>query len=164
MISLAQPSQLESINRIYNQAVRDGFRTAHSQPVDINYRHEWFSRHPEECYPVFVYLEEDEVAGWLSVSAYRPGRQALNEVVEVSYYVDYNHQNRGIATQLMKQAVAFSTNQNYRILVAILLTKNAPSIRLLEHFGFEEGGRIPDAYHHQDEFRDHLYFYKRLDT
>lgn len=164
MIALAQPSHLQSINRIYNQAVSDGFRTAHSRPVDMNYRQQWFCQHPQERYPVFVYLAEDQVAGWLSVSAYRRGRQALDDIVEVSYYVDYDYHGQGIATLLMKRAVAFCTDQHYRILVAILLSQNLPSIKLLEHFGFEEGGRIPDAYRYRGEYRDHLYMFKRLDT
>lgn len=164
MIVLAQPTHLQAINRIYNQAVRDGFRTAHDQPVDLNYRKQWFDQHPEDQYPVWVYSKNDEVLGWVSLSPYRPGRKALDEVAEVSYYVDYEHHNQGIATQLMKQAIAFCKDHSYRIVVAILLSQNAPSIRLLKNFNFQEGGCIPDAYHYQGEFRDHLYMYKKLNT
>ena len=163
MIALAQPVHLEAINRIYNQAVHDGFRTAHDQPVDMNYRKEWFDQHSESHYPIWIYSNNDTVLGWISLSAYRPGRKALNEVVEVSYYVDYEHHGQGIATRLMKHAITFCKDQNYRIVVAILLSQNAPSIQLLRNFNFEEGGRIPHAYRFRGEFRDHLYMFKRLD-
>ena len=164
MIALAQPAHLQAINRIYNQAVQDGFRTAHNQPVDINYRRQWFDQHSADHYPVWVYSKNNKVLGWISLSAYRPGRKALSEVVEVSYYVDYEYHGQGIATRLMEHAIAFCKDHSYRIVVAILLSQNVPSIQLLNNFYFEEGGRIPDAYHFRGEFRDHLYMFKRLDN
>lgn len=163
MIVPAQAEHLQAINRIYNQAVREGFRTAHEQPVDIAYRQQWFDRHSEEHYPVWIDITNEKVHGWISLSAYRPGRKALNEVVEVSYYVDYEHHDQGIATRLMEQAITFCKSQRYRIIVAILLSQNEPSIQLLKKFHFEEGGRIPDAYRFRGELRDHLYMFKRLD-
>lgn len=162
MITFAKPQHLQKINDIYNQAVEDGLRTAHTTPVSIQERKNWFERHPAEQHPVFVYTDDRKVSGWISVSPYRSGREALNEVVEISYYVDYNSHGQGIATALMNHALQFCRNSGYRIAVAILVSDNKSSIALLEKFGFAEGGRIPDAIHYQNEFRDHLYMYKKL--
>lgn len=162
MITFAKPQYLQKINDIYNQAVKDGLRTAHTTPLSVDERKVWFERHPPEKYPVFVYMNNESVLGWISVSPYRSGRDALAEVVEISYYVDYNSHGQGVATALMNHALQFCRNTGYRMAVAILISGNNSSIALLEKFGFTEGGRIPSAIHYQNEFRDHLYMYKKL--
>lgn len=162
MIRPAQFEDLQQINDIYNQAVKDGLRTAHIETISIQERELWLDKHSLDRYPVFVYLDKNHVLGWISISPYRSDRQALDEVVEVSYYVDYNHHGKGIASQLMQYAINFCTSVNYRIMVAILVSGNEPSIGLLQKFDFVEAGRIPKAIHYKDEFRDHLYMYKKL--
>lgn len=163
MIYPARPEHLKAIDDIYNQAVEDGLRTAHIKPLSDEERKAWFERHRKDQLPIFVYTnDEKKVLGWISVSPYRSGRQALNDVVEISYYVDYNHHGSGIATELMERALQFCKKANYRIAVAILVSSNTPSVKLLEKFGFIEGGRIPDALHFGDTFQDHLYMYKNL--
>lgn len=162
MISPAQFKHVKQINNIYNQAVKDGLRTAHIEPVSIQEREVWLGKHSPDRFPIFVFLKDDEVLGWISISPYRDDRQALDEVVEVSYYVDYDHHGQGIASQLMKYAISFCKSVNYRIMVAILVSENEPSVGLLDKFGFKEAGRISDAIHYKDEFRDHLFMYKNL--
>lgn len=163
MIEAARPEHLKAINNIYNQAIEDGLRTAHIKPLTYEERESWFKKHPPDKFPVFVYLDrKNNVLGWISVSAYRSDRQALNDVVEISYYVDYDHHGKGIATELMEHALQFCKDSDYRIAVAILISSNKASIKLLQKFGFAEGGRIPDALHFGDEYRDHLYMYKNI--
>ncbi|NGP86789.1 GNAT family N-acetyltransferase [Fodinibius halophilus] len=162
MIRLAQSEHLNAINKIYNQAVEDGLRTAHTQPLSLQERKRWFNNHSSTLYPVFVYQQDDDVIGWLSISPYRSDREALDDVVEISYYVDYNHHGEGIGSKLMQYGLDFCSSAPYRIVVAILINSNETSIKLLEKFGFVEGGRIPDAIHYEGEFRDHLYMFKKL--
>ncbi|NGP76838.1 N-acetyltransferase [Balneolaceae bacterium YR4-1] len=157
MITRAQKEHLPEINDIYNQAINDGLRTAHLSPISEQERLEWFEHHDNEQFPIFVWLDNDTVLGWLSVSPYRSGRDALSEVAEISYYVDYNRHGEGIASELMKHAIAFCSRASYRILVAILISGNEESIGLLHKFGFEESGRIKRAIHYKDIYRDHLY-------
>lgn len=164
MIILAKHKHLKKINDIYNQAVEDGLRTAHTSPVSFIEREGWFSDHSKKSFPVYVFKEEDddEILGWLSISPYRSDRQALAEVVEVSYYVDYAHHGKGIASKLMEHAINFCKDANYRVMVAILVNSNEPSIALLNKFDFKKGGCIPNAIHFGGKFYDHLYMYKNL--
>ncbi|MGD8427192.1 MAG: GNAT family N-acetyltransferase [Balneolaceae bacterium] len=164
MITFAKKHHLQAINDIYNQAVEDGFRTAHTCPISMSERKSWFYHHTEKRYPVFVFIEDERVVGWLSISSYRSDRQALDEVVEVSYYVDYHHHGKGIATRLMQHAIDFCDDAGYRIMVAILVSDNKPSFSFLKKFDFREGGRIPNAIHYHNEFRDHLYMFKNLSS
>jgi phosphinothricin acetyltransferase len=162
MITRVKPVHLKAINEIYNQAVADGLRTAHTQPVSIEERRQWLTNHPGDTHPVFVYLIDETPVGWLSVSPYRSDRQALNEIVEISYYVDYERHDEGIATELMDYGLQFCRAKSYRIAVAILVSGNKASIALLQKFDFAECGRIPEALHFDEEYRDHLYMYKKL--
>lgn len=157
LIIHAQPEHLPDIDRIYNQAIEDGLRTAHLEPLTHKEREDWLKSHSDESFPVFIWTEHESVLGWLSISPYRSGRGALSEVAEVSYYVDYNHHGKGIATALMEHAIDFCTRSHFRILVAILVSENIESIALLQKFGFEEAGRVRDAIHYRHIFRDHVY-------
>ena len=105
MIRLATPGDLQGINKIYNQAVADGLRTAHTEPTAFQEREGWFHTHDKESHPIFVYEKHQQVLGWLSISAYRSDRQALNDVIEISYYVDYAHHGQGIGSKLMGQGL-----------------------------------------------------------
>jgi len=164
MITLATLEHLPAINSIYNQAVEDGLRTAHIKPLSLNERKLWFYEHSEDQYPIFVYIQENQILGWISISAYRADRQALDEVVEVSYYVHYDHHGEGIGSLLMQHAVDFCETAHYRTMIAILVSDNRPSIALLKKYDFREGGRIPKAIHYKTEFRDHIYMYKILSS
>ena len=157
MITKAQEEHLQQIDAIYNQAVRDGLRTAHTQPLSREEREAWFRRHDNELYPIFVWLEDQSVKGWLSVSPYRSGRDALDEVAEISYYVDYGNHGKGIASELMRYGIAYCKKNKFRILVAILISGNDESVGLLKKFGFKESGRIQRAVHYKDIYRDHVY-------
>ena len=162
MIIPAQIRHLNDINRIYNQAVEDGLRTAHTEPLSLDEHKKWLNKHSRDTYPVFVYLKDNNVVGWISISPYRSDRKALNEIVEVSYYVDYEHHGQGIGTELMNRAVRFCREAEYRLIIAILIEQNRGSLKLLDKFEFQEGGRIPDAIHFNNTFRDHIYLYKKL--
>lgn len=157
VIIKAQSEHLAEIDRIYNQAIEDGFRTAHLKPLTAEERQSWFDAHPEDSFPIFVCIENDAVLGWISISPYRSGRGALGEVAEVSYYVDYAHHGNGIASKLMGHAIAYCRESPFRILVAILVSNNDESKGLLHKFDFEEAGRVNDAFSYAGELRDHVY-------
>jgi len=163
LITRARVEHLSQIDDIYNQAVNDGLRTAHLSPLSEKERNEWFKRHDNELFPVFVWLENEAVKGWLSVSPYRSGRDALSEVAEISYYVDYREHGRGIASELMHYGIEYCKKAPFRILVAILISGNEESIGLLNKFGFKESGRIKKAVHYNDLYRDHVYMSLNID-
>lgn len=163
MIIPARKEHLSAINRIYSRAVEAGLQTAHLEPLTSGEREAWFERHDPRTHPVFVDLREGEVTGWLSVSAYRGGRGALSDVAEISYYVDEQHRRQGIASLLMEHALRFCREAGYRMAVAILIRGNRGSEALLESFGFEEWGSIPDAIRYRGQYRDHLYMGRKLD-
>jgi len=162
IIRLATEEDLAAINAIYNQAVKQRFCTAHLSQVDMEYRRTWFSDHPPERYPVYVFQEDKVIVGWVSLGAYRADREALAHVGEVSYYVDQESRGRGIGSKLLQHAMHVAPACGLNILVAILLNKNPVSISLLKKFGFSLWGSLPGIASIGGDTADHLYFGLKL--
>jgi len=160
-VRLATEVDLPAIDAIYNQAITEHFCTADLKPIGEQRRREWFDAHNVERYPVFVY-EEDRVLGWLSLSAYRPGREALQDVAEVSYYVDEAHRGEGIGSRLMEHALAESIRMKKRVLFAVIIEGNDASAALLKKFGFEQWGILPQVIACYGEVRAQIYLGKLL--
>jgi L-amino acid N-acyltransferase YncA len=160
-VRLATEADLPAIDAIYNQAIAERFCTADLKPIGEQRRREWFDAHNVEWYPAFVY-EEDRVLGWLSLSAYRPGREALQDVAEISYYVDEAHRGKGIGSRLMEHALAESVRIKKRVLFAVIIEGNDASAALLKKFGFEQWGILPQVIACYGEVRAQIYLGKIL--
>ncbi len=160
-IENAKPHHLPAIVEIYNEAIREGFSTADTETFTIDEKQFWFNEH-DHLHPIFVVLLNDEVCGWLSLSAYRPGRKALSAVREVSYYVHANFRKKGVATALLHHAENFCEQNNLQHLIAIVLGKNVKTISFLEKQGFDKWGTLPGIADFNGESVDHLYFGKHL--
>lgn len=161
-IRKASEKDLPFINRIYNQAVEQGFCTAHLEVVDMAYRRQWFGQHQKERFPVFVLESGKEVRAWLSLSPYRQGRQALEHVAEVSYYVDRDFRRKGAAGLLMDHAIREAPTLGISILIAILLDRNPASIAFLEKYAFSRWAALPGIARIGGEQADHLYYGLKL--
>ena len=156
-IRLATKDDLESINTIYNQAVLQKL-TADTIEISLHQRKEWFKAHEVNLYPVFVYVKEATVVGWLSFSPYRYSRQALAETTEISYYVDKSFHKIGIGTDLINFAKKEAGKYNFKNLFAIILEKNVGSIKLMEKCKFVKWGYLPKVANFQGDLCGHLYY------
>ena len=135
---------LEAIVNIYNHAVDEKFATADTEYVTIDSRKEWFAQHSAETYPIYVAEENNEIVGWCSLSPHRPGRKALRSVAEISYYIHKDHRRKGVANTLITYTIEKAKELGFKNLFTILLDLNKPSIYILEKFGFEKWGHLPD--------------------
>ena len=143
-IRIAQPVDLESIVSIYNFAVRSGFETADTRELQWPKRISWFKSHDRESYPIFVYEEDGVIAGWICISPYRPGRQALRYTVEISYYVHPDFKRKGFGSKLVIHAISEAKKRKFKSLFAITLDRNDASIQLLLKHGFSQWGHLPN--------------------
>ncbi|MBE0571307.1 MAG: N-acetyltransferase [Ignavibacteriaceae bacterium] len=132
------------ILKIYNQAVDEKFATADTEQVSIESRKDWFTQHSPETYPIYVAEENDEIIGWCSLSPHRPGRKALRTVAEISYYIHKNFRRKGVASSLISYTINSAKELGFENLISILLDANKTSIYILEKFGFEKWGHLPD--------------------
>ena len=162
-IRIAQWGDLEALVEIYNQAIMQGQKTADTEPMSTRSRAQWFADHTPDQYPLLVAQQASGVVGYASISAYRPGRQAVRFTAEISYYVHVEHHRQGIASDLLRYALDIAPACHLKTLFAILVETNEASIRLLEKFGFERWGYLPNVADYAGVEVGHLYYGLRLD-
>ncbi len=160
-VRLAALADLPRIVDIYNQAIASRNSTADIVPYTVEQRLDWFQAHTADKYPLYVYEEDGRVLGWLSLSPYR-GRPALRRTGEVSYYVDYACHGRGIGSALMAHMLEECPQTGLKVLIAILLEWNTGSRKLLEKFGFERWGFLPEVAEFDGKVTGHLYYGRKV--
>lgn len=154
----ATSDDLPALVTIYNQAVALRGATADLEPVDVDSRRDWFALHSPDDYPLWIAEIDGASVGWCSLSPWRPGRGALRGAAEISYYVADGNRGTGIGSALIRHAHAAAAELGFRILFALLLDVNRPSVALLEKFGYAEWGRLPGAVAIDGVVSDHLVY------
>jgi len=157
MIRLALQKDLVAINDIYTQAIY-AQATADTTPISMQVREAWFQAHPADQFPIYVYEIDKKVLAWLSITAYRPGRMALKKSAEISYYVDEQFLQQGIASQLLEHALAQAPKLQLDTFIAIILENNFASIALMKKFGFTQWGHLPDVAEFDGRRVGHVYY------
>lgn len=157
-IRLAETKDLGSIDKIYNQAIGMKMATADIVPYTWAERQRWFESHTPGEYPVFVVGSKEEIIGYMTLTAYRPRREALKYAVEISYFVEEGNRGRGIGSQLLEYGILKASELEYKFVVAILMGHNMASIGLLKKFGFSEWGRLPGIAKYDNKWYDHLLY------
>lgn len=163
-IRTAQVWDLEAIVAIYNESIPGRRSTADLDPVRVQDRAGWFAEHEPQTHPIFVAEAGGAVAGWCSISPYRPGRRALRFTAEISYYVAGSFHRQGVASALIRHAVAAAPGLSLKTLFAIVLDRNLASLRLLEKHGFQRWGFLPGVADFDGEECGHLYYGLRLEA
>jgi L-amino acid N-acyltransferase len=143
-IRFAEISDLPFIVDIYNQAIRSHCATGDLSEFTIEQRNDWFNKFDNNSYPLYIAEIKNKVVGYCSISPYRPGREAMSSVAEISYYIDYSYQNLGAGTRLLEYVISDCSRTGKESLLAILLDINIQSIRILEKFNFRKWGHFPD--------------------
>ncbi len=83
----------------------------------------------------FVYIEHDEVLGWVALSPVST-RKAYQGVAEVSVYIDHKVQGRGIGSQLMDKVIHSSEENGIWTLFSSVFPENLATLKLHEKLGF----------------------------
>lgn len=130
--------------------------------TDVDSKLQWFVEHTSDKYPIFVSEVDNKVVGWISLSPYRYGREALRFTAEVSYYIDTNYHRKGIGSRLLDYIIEESPNYQVKTLFAIILEYNTPSIGLVKKFRFEQWGYLPRVADFDGKEYGHLYFGRRV--
>jgi L-amino acid N-acyltransferase YncA len=161
-IRIARIEDLPAIVAIYNQAVPGKRSTADLEPLRPVDRLTWFNEHTPDRYPIYIAAIDGVIAGWCSLSAYRPGRMALRFTAEISYYIGDDFHRKGVASALISHAIDSCRHLSIKSLLAIVLSRNEASVRLLEKFGYQLWGRLPLIADFDGKECDHLYFGLRI--
>ncbi len=144
LLRTAEETDYPEIIKIYNHAVDEKFATADTEYVTVEIRKEWFAQHLPKTYPIYIAEENGQVVGWCSLSPHRPGRKGLKTVAEISYYIHKDHRRKGVANLMITETIKSAKELGFKNLISILLDLNKTSIYILEKFGFEKWGHLPD--------------------
>jgi len=159
---IATEEDLPAITEIYNQAIALQSATADISPVSMESRRTWLKEHSPNQHPVLIAENGDDILGWCSLSAYRPGRMALRHTAEISYYVDEHFRGKGVGSLLISNAIEQCDKLGIKTLFAIILDINRDSTLILEKFGFEQWGHLPSVADFEGRECGHLYYGLRV--
>ena len=161
-IRIAKWSDIESLIFIYNQAIETSQRTADLNLVSSEGRRSWFESHTPERHPIYIIEFEQKVIGYLTLSAYRPGREALRFTAEISIYIHFDYHQKGHASLLLQYAIKQCPKLQLKTLFAILIDSNQASIGLFKKFGFKKWGHLPDVLDFNGTEAGHFYYGLRI--
>ena len=162
IIRTARIEELPAVVEIYNQSIPSQCCTADMEEVRIEDRLVWFHEHNPEKHPILIANVNGNVVGWCSLSAYRPGRTALRFTAEISYYIARPYHRQGVATALIRHAIAACPRLRIKNLFAIVLEANEASRRLLEKMGFERWAFLPRVADFDGTEMGQVYYGKRV--
>jgi len=161
-IRIAELNDLEALVEIYNQSIAAGQKTADLTPFATDDRMEWFEGHTPDKYPILVAEKGKRIVGYLTISEYRSGRNALRHTAEVSFFIHFEYHRQGVASGLLNYAIEICPRLRIKTLFAILLDGNQESVKLLRNFGFEEWGHMPRVAEFDGIEVGHLYYGLRV--
>lgn len=158
----AEFKDIDAIVAIYDQAFQAEQKAGDLDRLVVDEKENWFHNHDSKQFPIYVAEEDGEVVGWLCFDPYRAGRQALRFTAELSYYIDSNHQRKGIGSLLMEHAIDNSPYLGFKTIFSIICENNEGSIHLLKKFGFEQWGNMPRVVSLDGLEVGHLYYGMRV--
>ena len=138
----ATTNDLNEILAIYNCIIAEGGYTADLDPYTIIDKRNWFEKVNKYPYGIFVVEENNVIIGYFYLSPWREGRNALNRVVEISYYLGKSYRGNQIGVRMVQWCIDEAKKQKFQFILAILLDINKRSESLLQRFGFRVEGRL----------------------
>jgi phosphinothricin acetyltransferase len=134
----ATDTDVNAIARIYNQGIAGRMATFETTPrtADDILRTLAAGR---GRYPFLVATIDDEVAGWASVSTYRP-RECYAGIGEFSIYIDERWRGQGVGRVLLPALIDAAEQMGFWKLLSRVFPANSGSRRLCAACGFREVG------------------------
>lgn len=133
-IRKALPTDISSIQEIYNQAVRSRLSTCDEDEKSLEDRQKWFEQF-NDSYPLYVLLEGNQVAAYGGLFRYNP-RSGYRFTVENTVYVHEDHQRKGYGKRMLRHVVKVARELGYTYIEAKIFEHNPVSLKLHEKEGF----------------------------
>ena len=158
----AGAGDLEQINEIYNQYIRETHYTFDIEPMPMSTRTEWFGHYAESGpHRLFVALLDDRMVGYASSGRFRP-KAGYNTSVETSIYLTPDAVGKGAGTRLYETLFTALKDEDLHRAYAGVTLPNPASIALHERFGFKRVALFTEQGRKFDRFWDVAWFEKPL--
>ena len=137
---LAERRDAEALRDIYNVEVLESTVTFDLVPRSLAEQVAWIDEHAGGHPAIVAVSDDDRVAGFASLSPYRP-RPAYAPTVEDSVYVQRDRRGDGIGRLLLGDLVELARSHGFHSAIGRIVGGHEASIALHRACGFEEVGR-----------------------
>jgi phosphinothricin acetyltransferase len=135
-------ADLPAIVAIYNATIASRQVTADLEPVSVESRRAWFDEHTPDRRPLWVVEGDGDIRAWLSFSSFY-GRPAYRHTAEISVYVRDDVRRVGLASYLLRAAIAAAPHLEVEVLLGFIFAHNEPSLALFRRHDFSDWGLLP---------------------
>jgi phosphinothricin acetyltransferase len=158
----AAEGDLEALNDMYNQYVKDTHFTFDVEPMTIDARREWFSHYaPAGRHRLLVAVSDGSVLGYACSGQFRTKPGYLTSV-ETSIYLAPDAVGRGTGTKLYHELFKSLDGEDVHRAYAGIALPNPGSVALHEHFGFKRVAHFTEQGRKFDRYWDVAWFEKSL--
>lgn len=133
-IRKAIPDDADSLRQIYNKEVLNSLVTLDLIPRSQGEQRHWIAEH-SGVYPAIVAVVEGKIAGFASLSPYRP-RPGYSPTVEDSIYVEEDYRKQGVGKALLNGILKLASQHGFHSCMARVMANHQPSLSLHESCGF----------------------------
>ena len=153
---------LEAINGIYNEYVKETHFTFDIEPITIEARREWFTHYGTTGrHRLLVALWEEAVVGFTTSSRFRP-KAAYATSVETSIYLAAEAVGRGTGSKLYTELFHALESEDIHRAYAGIGLPNPASVALHERFGFKRVAHFTEQGRKFGRYWDVAWFEKPL--
>jgi len=162
IIRKATSEDLQAILVIYNAATQEPASAYEDMPQTLVQREEWFDYYSKRNFPIMVAEHDGIVVGWGSLGPHQE-RAGFRFTGSVAVYVEKMYRRRGIGSLLLKALLEAGRQRKLHTVLAVIDSKNGPSLGLHRQHGFVEAGVLKEAGCKFGEWRDAVYLQYLLD-
>jgi phosphinothricin acetyltransferase len=135
---------LEAINDIYNEYVKETHFTFDVEPIMLEARREWFSHYSTTGrHRVLVAFSDEAVVGFATSSLFRT-KPAYETSIETSIYLSAEAVGRGAGSKLYSELFRALEGEDVHRAYAGIALSNPASVALHERFGFKRVAHFTD--------------------
>lgn len=161
-VRAATAEDLERINDIANQYIRETHYNFELEPMTMEMRREWFSHYADHGrHRLLVGLSDDRVIGYASSGRYRP-KHGYDTSVETSIYLAPEAVGRGAGSKLYEALFKSLEHEDIHRAYAGIALPNPASIALHERFGFKRVAHFTEQGRKFDRYWDVAWYEKPL--
>ena len=161
-IRAARREDVPEILVIYNAAVREPAAAYEDSPNTLRQREEWFEYYYQRNFPILVSERAGLVVGWGSLGPHQE-RSGFRFTGSVALYVDAIYRRQGIGGLLLEGLLETARERRLHCLLAVIDSKNEPSLKLHQRLGFRTAGTFRQAGCKFGQWRDVVYLQYLLD-
>ena len=161
-VRAATAADLESVNDIANQYIRETHYNFELEPMTIEQRREWFGHYANHGpHRILVGLSGGLVIGFASSGRYRP-KHGYDTSVETSIYLAPEAVGRGAGAKLYEALFKALENEDIHRAYAGIALPNPASIALHERFGFKRVAHFTEQGRKFDRYCDVAWYEKPM--